>query len=642
MKIINPRTIVTLLFMLLFATAAARAQTPRLEGQWEMYNDTNVKFDKLAKIAQSGNNLSINNGYGANSTGVLNGNTLTTSDGLTGTVSPDGTRITWSIGYTWVKQGVKTAPAGLDLNGNWAMYEGDGKKYEKNAVITQSGASVTLDNGYGSRTTINLNGYSLAATEWGLTGKISDDSGRIDWSNGFYWIKNLFGNRTEVGTLEQKEQQRKEATPSDNRTLTLRNGGAINVTVNLYKAGRPKYDNTPVKSIKWVDGGTSPSVDFGIDLKPGDALEAEITMKVMNGLSTRDITIYRAAIPAGAGNLCFEVGGTVYKPSAGPCAGTKAVELDYVTLRNEAGFMAKMSLDYTAQTGAATTAPKTISTDDTILGFERKIYLPYDARAGQMTLKVSQPGTVTADLLSTKLQTSAKFSACFKVWGDAVIPKISACSTDGAARTIKFWNNSGGNASMEVVYDGSRKTVTNYLNVTQTETLEIPPSKVPVRVNFVIDRGTNPPGFTVPADFTGELCFKVEGLKDAATSATCDDVVGEAFGDTRRIRFQNEAGFDAQLIVSYFTDEVINGNTVAMPKLISTGFINGLGGKYRFVAIPKKTSVGMPVMVSIQGSTTVKNNVWSTTLPADFTDNPQPCFKVWGTLFDPQGGKCKE
>ncbi|MBK8151156.1 MAG: hypothetical protein IPK58_23860 [Acidobacteria bacterium] len=76
----------------------------KLEGDWEMYNDKGVKFDKFAKISQSGSNLSINNGYGTNSTAVLNGATITTSDGLTGTVSADGTRIDWNIRFYWIRQ----------------------------------------------------------------------------------------------------------------------------------------------------------------------------------------------------------------------------------------------------------------------------------------------------------------------------------------------------------------------------------------------------------------------------------------------------------------------------------------------------------------------------------------------------------
>jgi hypothetical protein len=96
------------------------------------------------------------------------------------------------------------------------------------------------------------------------------------------------------------------------------------------------------------------------------------------------------------------------------------------------------------------------------------------------------------------------------------------------------------------------------------------------------------------------------------------------------------------MIVTYFVDEVINGQKMVMPKTLSTGMINGLGGKFRLVTIPKKTSKGMQITISLQGSTTVKNDIFSTTLPADFAASPQQCFKVTGTLFDPSGGKCNQ
>lgn len=50
----------------------------------------------------------------------------------------------------------------------------------------------------------------------------------------------------------------------------------------------------------------------------------------------------------------------------------------------------------------------------------------------------------------------------------------------------------------------------------------------------------------------------------------------------------------------------------------------------------------MPITISIMGNATVKNGIFSTTLPADFAASPAPCFKVWGTLFDPAGGKCNQ
>ena len=58
--------------------------------------------------------------------------------------------------------------------------------------------------------------------------------------------------------------------------------------------------------------------------------------------------------------------------------------------------------------------------------------------------------------------------------------------------------------------------------------------------------------------------------------------------------------------------------------------------------IPKNTALNMPITISLMGNATVKNGIFSTTLPADFAASPAPCFKVWGTLFDPAGGSCNQ
>ncbi|MBK7708104.1 MAG: hypothetical protein IPJ30_20730 [Acidobacteria bacterium] len=223
---------------------------------------------------------------------------------------------------------------------------------------------------------------------------------------------------------------------------------------------------------------------------------------------------------------------------------------------------------------------------------------------------------------------------------------MSPCSISSSARTIKFWNNSGTTAKLVAIYDQNKKVSTNDIEVTQTESIEIPigVSKSPVSVEiwaYGIDRTRRlVTTMTASGSFTGELCYKIEGTSISPNASTCDDVVGDTSVETRLIRFQNEAGYDAQMIVTYFVDEVIGGQKIPMAKTVSTGMINGLGGKLRLLAIPKVVSQGMQITIAIQGSTTVKNDIWSTTLPGNFADNPQPCFKVWGTLFDPQGGKC--
>ena len=181
MNAINQKTIsnrifnfVFPVFVILLVQLAVNAQTFQIDGSWEMYNDKNVKFDKPATITQSGGNLSINNGYGSNSTATLSGNTFKTSDGLTGTVSVDSAKINWSNGFVWLKLASNStnlqAQPVISLNGNWEMFGKDGLPYEKNAVITQNGTSVTLNNGYGSEETVNFVDSKLMVRSWRLVG----------------------------------------------------------------------------------------------------------------------------------------------------------------------------------------------------------------------------------------------------------------------------------------------------------------------------------------------------------------------------------------------------------------------------------------------------------------------------------------
>jgi hypothetical protein len=202
---------------------------------------------------------------------------------------------------------------------------------------------------------------------------------------------------------------------------------------------------------------------------------------------------------------------------------------------------------------------------------------------------------------------------------------------------------------------GVAKTVkSNGLMVLQSETLEIPAETAPkpIAIKFLKGTGVNAQGndtyaefstVTISASFSGELCYRVEGTLVNPVVSNCDNSIGDATnGDIRQIRFQNDAGYDAQMTVMYFVNEVVNGNSIPMPKTVVSGFINGLGGKFRMLNLPKETSPNLPITIHLVGNATVKDGIFSTTLPANFAASPAPCFKVWGTLFDPKGGTCNQ
>jgi hypothetical protein len=241
--------------------------------------------------------------------------------------------------------------------------------------------------------------------------------------------------------------------------------------------------------------------------------------------------------------------------------------------------------------------------------------------------------------------------------------EIEAIPGDLPSRKIKLMNNGGFRARMKVTYydrdasgnDIAKTVQTGLLNVLQTETIEIPHGKSskPIEIKFThidiaVDAQLNDvykdfSPTTVASSFSGELCYRLEGTTFNPVMSNCDNSIGDAAGtDVRQIRFQNDAAYDAQMMVIYFVNEVINGNTVPMPKTVVSGFINGLGGKFRMINIPKDTAPNLPITISLAGNATVKNGIFSTTLPANFAASPAPCFKVWGTLFDPAGGTCNQ
>ncbi|HRH44619.1 MAG TPA: hypothetical protein PKY82_23485 [Pyrinomonadaceae bacterium] len=412
--------------------------------------------------------------------------------------------------------------------------------------------------------------------------------------------------------------------------------------IKTYSAATPAFGNFESRTLSWKSG-----------------LNEDVELWIVSQHDYKPF--FKAIFPKNKDltTFCYEISGTDYVQVVKTCDGTPTYEANYIAFKNESAFVADMRLTYYPLGGSTT---KTASTEATLLGYSRKLYLPLDADTNRtMTFSVNMiSGSDIARTLISKEVTLSDFdtvgSSCYKTWGAGMNPKASPCSLNPNARTIKFWNNSGYAASLKITYydkdnagnDVAKTINTNDIEVTQTDTIEVPQgtSLTPVKIEFRNSWNGYKTFSTMnaSANFTGELCYKVEGTTFAPTAATCDDTVGDTSGKTRQIRFQNDAGYDAQMIVQFFVDEVINGQKMAMPKTLTTGMINGLGGKFRLVSIPTNTSKGLGISVVIQGNATIKGNdgIFATTLPEDFAASPQPCFKVWGTALNPSGGKCNQ
>lgn len=266
-------------------------------------------------------------------------------------------------------------------------------------------------------------------------------------------------------------------------------------------------------------------------------------------------------------------------------------------------------------------------------------------------------GTISADGVRIKWSNAYVWirEGVDALWKGVEVAPISSAPL---IRKIKIFNNAGFVGKMTATYydkQGVAKTVySKGLIVLQDDTIEIPSetSPKPIEIKFLKGTGVNAEfnnqyteisTVTIPASFSGELCYRVEGTLVNPVVSNCDNSVGDATNsDVRQIRFQNDAGYDAQMTITYFVNEVVNGTSIPMPKTISSGFINGLGGKFRMLNIPKNTAPNMPIQIILGGNATVKDGIFATSLPADFAASPAPCFKVWGTLFDPKGGTCNQ
>jgi hypothetical protein len=153
---------------------------------------------KQASISSNGPMLSLTNESGSTSIGNMQGNNQIVAPEwqfVTGTLSGDGRRINWSNGTFWARcyggggGGYRTP----NLNGNW--YPNGNRSLQ--CSIQQRRGNLTLQNEVGDRATGSFNGKWSVTTNWQgtrITGTISKDGTRIDWSNGTYWVRyRLYG-----------------------------------------------------------------------------------------------------------------------------------------------------------------------------------------------------------------------------------------------------------------------------------------------------------------------------------------------------------------------------------------------------------------------------------------------------------------
>lgn len=191
------RIAVAAVFLALLAPAAPAqpggGNAAPFVGAWCAQGDST----KLASITSNGAFLNLTNENGDSSIGNLQGPNRIVAPGwqfVTGTLSSDGRRISWSNGTFWARCGGNGGGGGghghgrLDLNGIWHP---NGNR-SLSCSIQQHRNVLNLQNESGQRATGSLDGKRHLTTNWSgstIGGTVSANGNRIDWDNGTYWVR---------------------------------------------------------------------------------------------------------------------------------------------------------------------------------------------------------------------------------------------------------------------------------------------------------------------------------------------------------------------------------------------------------------------------------------------------------------------
>ena len=187
-RIRAPATCALALFALFFVSGAAAGKpsgssAAGLDGKW--YHDG--KPTRIL-VAPDGRSVTIVNELGQRSDGYAADprNFAIPSLGITGHVSKDARRISWTNGTEWTCEGKNSGPdSGANLSGRW-FRNGQPTSIE----VASDGKNFTIVQEWGLRATgrITDNG-ELIVPAWKVAGRVKQNGQRIKWSNGTGWMR---------------------------------------------------------------------------------------------------------------------------------------------------------------------------------------------------------------------------------------------------------------------------------------------------------------------------------------------------------------------------------------------------------------------------------------------------------------------
>lgn len=141
------------------------------------------------KILDNGGQLTLTSPDGSKSrASYSSAATIVATDwNATGTISPGGRRIDWSNGGYWEADGPAPTPRPA-ITGSWtAVIPAKGFRRGGYSIAGSADKLRFLSYDGASSNGRYLNDSTVIAEQWNVTGKISPDGKRIDWSNATYW-----------------------------------------------------------------------------------------------------------------------------------------------------------------------------------------------------------------------------------------------------------------------------------------------------------------------------------------------------------------------------------------------------------------------------------------------------------------------
>lgn len=146
------------------------ASAPSFDGQY--YNPAN---NQLTSVSLNGQTLTFTNAAGQTTTATLTGTNTVSLPGWTQTATFTNGAFLFSGGSSWIK---------LDLSPDYTSASGDA------VHVTADGTTLTFVNKTGGTSSgFWTSPTQVTASGWNVTGVVSN--GRIQWSNGTTWNKNL-------------------------------------------------------------------------------------------------------------------------------------------------------------------------------------------------------------------------------------------------------------------------------------------------------------------------------------------------------------------------------------------------------------------------------------------------------------------